>query len=61
VHYCLGAALARLEGEIALQALFARYPGLALAGEPHRRPTRILRGYDALPVRLAAAAAPRAR
>jgi len=58
VHYCLGAALARLEGEIALRSLFARYPGLALAGEPHRRPTRILRGYDALPVRLAAATAP---
>jgi cytochrome P450 len=52
VHYCLGAALARLEGEIGLRALFDRYPGLALAGEPHRRPTRVLRGYDALPVRL---------
>jgi cytochrome P450 len=57
VHFCLGAALARLEGQIALQALFSRYPDLALAGEPHRRPTRILRGYDALPVRLTAAAA----
>jgi cytochrome P450 len=57
VHFCLGAALARLEGQIALQALFSRYPDLALAGEPHRRPTRILRGYDALPVRLKAAAA----
>jgi cytochrome P450 len=56
VHFCLGAALARLEGQISLQALFTRYPGLALAGEPHRRPTRILRGYDALPVRLAATA-----
>jgi cytochrome P450 len=57
VHFCLGAALARLEGRIALQALFSRYPDLALAGEPHRRPTRILRGYDALPVRLAATTA----
>jgi cytochrome P450 len=55
VHYCLGAALARLEGQIALQSLFTRHPDLALAGEPHRRPTRILRGYDALPVRLTAA------
>jgi cytochrome P450 len=52
VHYCLGAALARLEGEIGLRALFDRYPRLALAGEPHRRPTRVLRGYDALPVTL---------
>jgi cytochrome P450 len=56
IHFCLGAALARLEGQIALQALFTRYPDLTLAGEPHRRPTRILRGYDALPVRLAATA-----
>jgi hypothetical protein len=61
VHYCLGAALARLEGQIALQALFSRYPDLALAGEPHRRSTRILRGYDALPVRLTAAAEQRRR
>ncbi|HEU4425731.1 MAG TPA: cytochrome P450 [Pilimelia sp.] len=51
-HYCLGAALARLEGEIALRALFDRYPDLTPAGEPHRRPTRVLRGYAALPVRL---------
>jgi cytochrome P450 len=51
-HYCLGAALARLEGEIGLRALFDRYPDLKLAGEPHRRPTRVLRGYDSLPVRL---------
>jgi len=51
VHFCLGAALARLEGEIALKTLFTRFPGLAPAGEPHRRGTRILRGYDHLPVR----------
>jgi cytochrome P450 len=29
-HYCLGAALARQEGEVALRALFERFPGLAL-------------------------------
>jgi cytochrome P450 len=52
VHYCLGAALARMEGEVALQRLFGRFPDLALIGEPHRRPTRTLRGYDALPVSL---------
>jgi cytochrome P450 len=52
VHYCLGAALARMEGEIGLQALFRRFPDLALAGPPHRRPTRVLRGYDAIPVNL---------
>ncbi|MGW3242153.1 cytochrome P450 family protein [Streptomyces sp. NPDC001070] len=33
-HYCLGAPLARLEAEIALPALFARFPGLRAAGGP---------------------------
>ncbi|MFZ0118891.1 MAG: cytochrome P450 [Pseudonocardiaceae bacterium] len=52
VHYCVGAALARLEGEVGLQTLFRRFPDLALYGALHRRPTRVLRGYDAIPVRL---------
>jgi hypothetical protein len=30
-HYCLGAALARQEGEVALRGLFDRFPGLAPA------------------------------
>ncbi|WP_433800810.1 cytochrome P450 [Actinomycetospora sp. CA-084318] len=50
IHYCLGAALARMEGEVALRALFERYPDLASGGEPVRRRTRILRGYEHLPV-----------
>lgn len=33
-HYCLGAALARQEGEVALHALFDRFEGLALAVDP---------------------------
>jgi cytochrome P450 len=52
IHYCLGAGLARLEGEIGLRALFTRFPDLAPAGTPHRRATRLLRGYDAMPVTL---------
>ncbi|MGE3285585.1 MAG: cytochrome P450 [Pseudonocardia sp.] len=52
VHYCLGAGLARMEGEVGLRALFRRFPELTLAGEPTRRPTRVLRGYDDVPVRL---------
>ncbi|MBV9012682.1 MAG: cytochrome P450 [Pseudonocardiales bacterium] len=52
IHYCIGAALARLEGEVGLRALFRRFPDLALTGTPHRSPTRVLRGYDAIPVRL---------
>ena len=31
IHYCLGAGLARMEGEIGLRALFTRFPDLALA------------------------------
>ncbi|MGH3929670.1 MAG: cytochrome P450 [Pseudonocardiaceae bacterium] len=52
IHYCIGAALARVEGEVGLRALFTRFPDLALAGAPHRRPTRVLRGYDTIPVTL---------
>jgi cytochrome P450 len=52
IHFCLGAALARMEGEVALQALFERFPDLASAGRPRRRSTLILRGYAAMPVRL---------
>jgi cytochrome P450 len=55
IHYCLGAGLARMEGEVGLRALFDRFPDLALAGTPHRRVTRVLRGYATMPVRLAAA------
>ena len=51
-HYCVGAALARAEGEIGLQRLFTRFPGLASAGIPVRRPTRVLRGWISMPVRL---------
>ncbi|GIG61384.1 cytochrome P450 [Longispora fulva] len=55
VHYCLGAPLARLEAEVALGALFARFPEVALtvpAGDLRRRPTIRVRGLVALPVRL---------
>jgi cytochrome P450 len=33
-HYCLGAPLARLEGQVVFQILVQRYPGLRLEGEP---------------------------
>jgi len=55
IHYCLGAALAKMEGEVGLRALFDRFPDLTLDGSPRRRPTRVLRGYDAMPVRLSPA------
>jgi cytochrome P450 len=56
-HFCVGAALARLEGEVGLRALFDRYPHLALNGGGVRRTTRVLRGWQTLPVRLGEPAA----
>ena len=52
IHYCLGAALARQEGEVALRALFDRFPGLALAAEPVWVPLPGSRRLAALPVTL---------
>jgi cytochrome P450 PksS len=52
-HYCLGAPLARLEGRIALRALFTRWPSLRPATPPTELSWRIgviFRGLDALPV-----------
>jgi hypothetical protein len=50
VHFCLGASLARLEATIALRLLYERYPDLHVAGRPERRGTRVLRGWEHLPV-----------
>jgi cytochrome P450 len=55
IHYCVGAPLARLEGEIAFGALLARFPGLSLAVEPAAlrwRPSSLIHGLETLPVRL---------
>ena len=55
IHYCLGAALARQEAEVALDALLSRYPGLALAvpaGQLERVPLPDGWRLAALPVRL---------
>jgi cytochrome P450 len=51
-HYCIGASLAKMEGEVALRALFDRFPDLTLTAAPHRRPSPVLRGYDAMPANL---------
>jgi len=55
VHFCVGAPLARLEANIALSALFDRFPELELAStladlEPQG--TFIMNGHRELPVRL---------
>ena len=50
VHYCLGAPLARLEGEVALRVLAERAPRLRLAGRAVPRVATVLRGPLSLPV-----------
>ena len=52
-HYCLGAPLARLEAEIALETLFRRLPGLRLAvprTSSNGAPTPSFRRLVTLPV-----------
>jgi cytochrome P450 len=50
VHHCLGAALARLEGRIALAGLIRRFPQLRLDGAPEWNGRINLRGLSSLPV-----------
>lgn len=50
--YCVGAALARMEGRAAFAQLFERFPGLHLAGEPVRSRSLLLRGHQSMPIRL---------
>lgn len=52
IHHCLGAVLARMEGQIALQTLLDHFTRIELAGTPVRRPTFTLRGLESLPVAL---------
>ena len=50
IHFCLGAPLARLEMGVSLPALWEKYPDMRLAGEPVRRPTFVLRGYESVAI-----------
>jgi pimeloyl-[acyl-carrier protein] synthase len=51
LHYCLGAALARAEAEIAFTALVRRFPDLRLASDTESwRPNAVLRGLRSLTV-----------
>jgi cytochrome P450 len=53
IHFCLGAQLARIEGEIAIAALLRRLPNLKLddVEHPDWRQTFVLRGLNRLPAR----------
>lgn len=51
-HHCLGASLARMEGEVGLRMIWERFPDLEVLPGAPRRTTRILRGFESLPARL---------
>jgi cytochrome P450 len=55
IHYCLGAPLARLEGQVAIGKLIDRFPDLALAVDPAEirwRFSTLTHGLEHLPVTL---------
>ena len=55
IHHCLGAPLARMEAEVALGALLARFPRITLAipaSELRWRPVSLMNGLESLPIRL---------
>jgi cytochrome P450 len=58
-HYCLGAALARLEGRVALQALSERLPEIRRAGPIRFGASIVTRGVEELPLAVTPAVLPR--
>jgi cholest-4-en-3-one 26-monooxygenase len=52
-HFCLGAALARLELNILLEETLARYPAMELAGDPAYAESPFVNQLKTMPVRLA--------
>jgi cytochrome P450 len=51
-HFCLGAALGRLEARVFLEEFFARFAKCELAGEPARMRSNELAAWKRIPVRL---------
>jgi cytochrome P450 len=50
IHFCVGAPLARVELQSSLATLLRRFPALAVAEMPQRRPEFVIRGVKSLPV-----------
>ena len=60
IHYCIGAALGRIETEIAIGTLIERLERPALAAEPPKRRSAVIHGLDRLDVRARVVGAPAA-
>ncbi len=52
IHYCLGAALAKLEAQVAIGSVIRRFPNIELGGEPVWRDRLAIRGVERLPLTL---------
>jgi len=53
IHYCLGAALARLEGRVALDEVLTRFPDWEVDWQhATRAPTSTVRGWESLPIHI---------
>lgn len=53
IHFCLGAALARMEGRVVLEEMLARFPDWTVdMDRAHLSPTSTVRGWETLPVAL---------
>jgi cytochrome P450 len=51
LHFCLGARLARMEGQLVFAGLVERFAKVEPVGEPVRNPGLAIRGFESLPVR----------
>jgi hypothetical protein len=50
LHFCLGAALARLEARVAFEELLGRVPEYSIAAEPERLVSITFNGFETLPI-----------
>lgn len=53
IHHCLGATLARTESRIGFSRLLDRLPAIELVGRAQWKPSSVVRGLQALPIRVA--------